>query len=35
MEIGKTLDKAIEDQKQQRNYLEGKNQDFASQVTGL
>ena len=35
MEIDKTLNMAIEDQKKQRNYLEGKNQDFASQVSGL
>ena len=35
MEIDKTLDKVIEDQKQQRNYLQEKNDNFASQVTGL
>ena len=35
VEIGKTLDKALEDQRKQKEYLERKNQDFASQMTGL
>ncbi len=34
-QIRQTLDKAIEDQKRQRNFLENKNQDFAHQVSGL
>ena len=35
IEIEKTLNKAIEDQTKQRNFLENKNEDFASQVSGL
>ena len=34
-EIGTTIDKAIEDLTTQKKYLEGQNQDFASQNVGL
>lgn len=34
-EIGKAIDKAIEDLTTQKRYLEGQNQDFASQDVGL
>ena len=35
LEIGKAIDKAIEDLTTQKRYLEGQNQDFASQDVGL
>ena len=35
LEIGETIDKAIEDLTTQKRYLEGQNQDFASQDVGL
>ena len=35
MEIGKTLDKAIEDQKTQKAFLEQKNSQFANQLSGF
>ena len=35
LEIKKTLEKALTDSRTQRNYLNQKNQDFASQVSGL
>lgn len=35
LEIKTTLERALNDQRSQKNYLERKNQDFASQVSGL
>ena len=35
MFIKKTLETALADQRKQRNYLEQKNQDFASEVSGF
>ena len=35
LEIRKTLEKAINDQRQQRNYLQEKNNNFHGIVTGL
>ncbi len=35
MHIKKTLETALADQRKQRNYLEQKNQDFASEVSGF
>lgn len=35
LEIKKTLETALNDSRTQRNYLDTKNQDFASQVSGL
>lgn len=35
LEIRKTLETALNDARTQKNYLEGKNADFASQVSGL
>lgn len=35
MEIKTTLEKALNDQKSQKNYLETKNSDFAGIVSGL
>ena len=35
LEIRKTLETALNDSRTQKNYLDAKNQDFASQVSGL
>ena len=35
LEIKKTLETALNDSKTQRNYLDKKNQDFASQLSGF
>ncbi len=35
LEIGRSIDKAISDQRTQKNYLDQKNYRFASQVSGF